>query len=151
METELMHLINNIVPCGTLASSMMKTIKGCDNYCFQYPLRDHMKIFKWQKHWMLSAAALFVSEEKRSFWLDLYGILMKGFVISHQFRKPSWSGRVPHHPVSLGCGPCRLRVVHHSKNHFTSTLRVVRKLVSHILRLEKSRDELWERHSWAEG
>lgn len=66
---------------------------------------------------------------KNVIWLDVYGILMKGFVTSCQFRKPSWSGRVLHHPVSLGLGPHRPWKVCHSKNHFMSTLRVVRKLV----------------------
>lgn len=118
-----MHLINNGVPCGTVASSLMKWIKESENYFFQYPLHDDREIFKWQKHWMVFAALLLVSEEKMSFgW-----ICMEYW--SHQFRKPAWSRRVLHHPISLGLGTRRPRLVCYSKNHFMSTLGVVRELV----------------------
>lgn len=113
------------------------------DYCFQYPLHDHTLIFKWQKDWMVFAAALFVSEEKNVIWLDVCGILMKGFVTSCQFRKPSWSGRVLHHPVSLGLGPHRPWKVCHSKNHFMSTLRPVRKLVCIYSVVRKAGTNCW--------
>lgn len=53
VETELMHLINNNVSPGTVASSLMKCIKEREHYCFQHSLHHHAKIFKWWKHWMI--------------------------------------------------------------------------------------------------
>lgn len=153
VETELMHLINNNVSPGTVASSLMKCIKEREHYCFQHSLHHHAKIFKWWKHWMIFFfffAALLDSEEKYVIWLDVYRILMKCFVISCQSRKSLWNGRVLHHSYSLGVGCLRPWIVWHSKSNFMSNLRVIRELVWSSLHDEESRDELWESNSWGE-